>query len=44
MGEGVILYIKEYIQPYEIKLEGEAYCDEAVCCNIFTGQLALTIG
>ena len=27
---GVILYIKEYIQAYEIILEREAHCNEAV--------------
>ena len=40
----VILYIKETIQAYEIKLEREANCDEAVWCNIVTGNTALTIG
>ena len=35
-GRGVILYIKESIQVYEIKLEKEANCDEAVWCNIGT--------
>ena len=35
---GVILYIKESIQAYEIKLEMEANCDEAVWCNIVTGN------
>ena len=29
-GGGVILYIKESIQAYEIKLEKEAECEEAV--------------
>ena len=29
-GVGVILYVKESIQAYEIKLEREAACDEAV--------------
>ena len=33
-GGGVILYIKESIQAYEIKLEKEAECEEAVWCNI----------
>ena len=28
-GGGVILYVKESIQAYEIKLEREADCDEA---------------
>ena len=32
---GVILYIKESIQAYEIKLEREADYDEAVWCKIF---------
>ena len=29
-GGGVILYVKESIQAYEIKLEREAHCGEAV--------------
>ena len=41
---GVILYIKESIQAYEIKLEREEDCDEAVWCNIVTGNTTLTIG
>ena len=44
MSQGVILYIKEYIQAYEITLEKETYCDEAVWCNIITGNSTLTIG
>ena len=43
-GGGVILYIKESIQAYEIKLEREANCDEAVRCNIVRGNSILTIG
>ena len=43
-GGGVILYIKESIQAYEIKLEKEAECEEAVWCNIVTGNSTLTIG
>ena len=43
-GGGVILYIKEYIQAYEIKLEREANWDETVWCNIVTGNSTLTIG
>ncbi|KAK2178076.1 hypothetical protein NP493_563g00016 [Ridgeia piscesae] len=42
-GGGVILYIKESIQAYEIKLEKEAECEEAVWCNIVTGK-TLTFG
>ena len=41
-GGGVILYVKESIQAYEIKLNMEADCDEAVWCNI--GNSTLTIG
>ena len=37
-GGGAILYIKESIQPYEIKLEKEAECEEAVWCNIVETQ------
>ena len=37
-GEGVILYVKESIQAYEIKLEREADCDEAVWCKIVSGN------
>ena len=38
MGGGVILYVKETIQAYEIKLEREADCDEAVWCKIVSGN------
>ena len=43
-GGRVILYIKESILAYEIKLEREANCDEAVWCNIVTGNSTLTTG
>ena len=43
-GGGVILYIKESIQAYEIKLEKEAECEEAAWCYIVTGNLTLTVG
>ena len=43
-GGGVILYVKESIQAYEIKLEREADCDEAVWCKIVSGNSKLTIG
>ena len=44
-GEGgVILYVKESIQAYEIKLEREADYDEAVWCKIVSGNSKLTIG
>ena len=43
-GAGVILYFKEYIQAYEIQLETEAHCDEALWCNTDTGNSTLSIG
>ena len=43
-GGGVILYLKESIQAYEIKLEKEADCDEAVWCKKNSGNSKLTIG
>ena len=42
-GGGVILYVKESIQSYEIKLEREADYDEAVWCKIVSGNSKLTI-
>ena len=36
-GGEVILYVKESIQAYEIKLEREADYDETVCCKIVSG-------
>ena len=41
---GVILYVKESIQAYEIKLEREADYDEAVWCKIISGNKKLNIG
>ena len=43
-GVGGILYVKESIQDYEIKLEREADCDEAIWCKIVSGYSKLTIG
>ena len=43
-GEGVILYVKESIQAYEIKLESEADYDEVVWCKIVSRNSKLTIG
>ena len=42
-GGGVIVYIKESIQAYEIKIEREADYDEAVWFNIISGISTLTI-
>ena len=43
-GGGVILYIKESIQAYEIPLKSEADCEEAIWCNLATKNSTLTIG
>ena len=42
-GGGVILHVKESIQADEIKLESEADYDEAVWCEIVSGNSKLTI-
>ena len=42
--EGFMLYIKEYIQVYEIKLERDADCDEAVRWKIVTENSVVGIG
>ena len=43
-GGGVILYVKESIEAYEIKLERKADYDEAVWCKIVSGNSKLTVG
>ena len=43
-GGGVVLYVKESIQVYEIKLEREADYDEAIWYKIVSGNSKLTIG
>ena len=43
-GGGSILYVKESIQAYEIKLERKADYDEPVWCKIVSGNSKLTIG
>ena len=42
-GGGVIVYVKEYIQAYEIKSEREADCYEAISRKIVSGISKLTI-
>ena len=39
-----LYYIKESIQAFVIQLEKEAECEEAVWCNIVTGNSTLTVG
>ena len=41
---GVILYIKESIQTYDITLKSEAVFEEAIRCNIVTKNSTSTIG
>ena len=43
-GGGVILYATESIQAYEIKIEGDAVCNEAVWFKIVSGNSKLTVG
>ena len=43
-GGGVILYVKEYIQAYEIKLERKADYDKSIWCKIVSENKRLTIG
>ena len=37
-GGGVLLYIKESIPAYEVQLQEEADCKEALWCNLVTGH------
>ena len=43
-GGGVLLYIKETIPAYEVLLQEEADCKEALWCNLVTGHTTITIG
>jgi len=38
-GDGVIVYINNSIQAYEIQMKMEADCEEAIWCNITTDTL-----
>ena len=35
---GVLLYIKETIPAYEVQLQEEADCNEAIWCKLVTGH------
>ena len=37
-GGGVLLYIKENIPAYEVQLQEEADCNEAIWCKLVTGH------
>ena len=43
-GGGVLLYITETIPAYEVQLQEEADCKEALWCNLVTGHTTITIG
>ena len=43
-GGGVLLYIKATIPAYEVQLQEEADCNEAIWCKLVTGHSTVTIG
>ena len=43
-GGVVLLYIKDTIPAYEVQLQEEADCNEAIWCNLVTGHTAVIIG
>ena len=43
-GGGVLLYIKDTIPAYEVQLQEEVDCNEAIWCNLVTGYTTVTIG
>ena len=43
-GGVVLLYIKENIPAYEVQLQEEADCKEAMWCNLVIGHTTITIG
>ena len=42
-GGGVLLYIKDNIPAYEVQLQEEADCNEAIWCNLVTGHTTVII-
>ena len=40
----MLLYIKETIPAYEVQLQEEADCNEAIWCKLVTGNTTVTIG
>ncbi len=44
IGGGVLLYIKENIPAYEVQIQEEADCNEAIWCKLVTGHTIVTIG
>ena len=43
-GGGVLLYIKDTIPAYEVQLQEEADCNEAIWCKLVAGHTAVIIG
>ena len=43
-GGGVLLYVKDTIPAYEIQLQEEADCQEAMGCKLVTGHKTVTMG
>ena len=43
-GGGVLLYIKDTVPAYEVQLQEEADCNEAIWCKLVTGHTTVTIG
>ena len=43
-GGGVLSYIKDTIPAYEVHLQEEADCNEAIWCKLVTGHTTVTIG
>ena len=43
-GGGVILFIKYTLAAYEVQLQEEADCNEAIWCKLVTGHTTVTIG
>ena len=43
-GGGVLLYINDTIPAYEVQLQEEADCNEAIWCNLVTGHTTVIIG
>ena len=40
----MLLYINNNIPAYEVQLQKEAYCNEAIWCKLVTGHTTVTIG
>ena len=43
-GGGVLLYIKDTIPAYEVQLQEEADCNEAIWCKLVTAHTKVTLG